>query len=299
MMRLQTGRRLHFGLFAPKPVPEIDLYYGGLGAMVDAPGVVLSASRSDRWIFVGDQSNRVERFVAMLTDAVPDLKPLRIELEYLAPVHQGWGTGTQLALAVAQLCLQAGQTPWSAPLAARLLGRGTRSGIGIAGYEMGGLLLDAGRQGGETVRSYSLPTSWTWVLVEPGHDQGLHSEAERQAFQNLPEIDLAIVQELKQVAQERMVAAAVAGDFIAFAENLTYYNRRAGAHYRSVQHGDYSSPDSDHRLAIMGEAGALGRGQSSWGPGLFAVFSSRDDAESFLRRCPLPECRAVIAATMH
>ena len=61
MIRIQTGRRIHFGLFAPVPVPELDLAYGGLGMMVDAPGVVLEGKLDNEWSVQGMEKDRVER----------------------------------------------------------------------------------------------------------------------------------------------------------------------------------------------------------------------------------------------
>lgn len=303
MIRLQTGRRLHFGLFAPKPLPELALAYGGLGVMIDTPGNTLTASPSIKWDFNGGQADRVEGIIDSLCKAIPALKPLRIAVDYMAPAHQGWGTGTQLALAVARACWEASQLPWSATEAAEILGRGKRSGIGIAGFDHGGLLLDHGQQVsqelGKNVQSFQLPAAWTWVIVEPGHDQGLHTDAERLAFSRIETVDLAIVQQLQHLASDVLVSAAVAGKFTSFAESLTLYNRRAGAHYLSVQRGDYSSEIIEQRLEAMSKAGAIGRGQSSWGPGLFAVFPSREEAELFVEKCPLPECRMIVAGTLN
>ena len=63
MIRIKTGRRLHFGLCAPIPVPELDLAYGGLGMMVDAPGIVLEGTLSTNWSVQGMEQDRFEHVI--------------------------------------------------------------------------------------------------------------------------------------------------------------------------------------------------------------------------------------------
>ena len=197
MIRIQTGRRLHFGLFSPLPVPELDLVYGGLGVMVDAPGVIATGTPSHSWTASGQHEERVKSILDRLISAHPALAPMGIVVEFIAPAHQGWGTGTQLAMAIARLCYSASNISWSAADAAKLLGRGQRSGIGIVGFDEGGLLLDHGKspdsdQPGQ-VESLPMPNDWTFVLVEPGQEQGLHSDEERRAFNRLSKVDVKTV----------------------------------------------------------------------------------------------------------
>lgn len=305
MIRIQTGRRLHFGLFTPLPVVELDLAYGGLGMMVDEPGVVVEADYAKQWSYEGESLERVKHVISIIQQMEPALKPAAIRVCYVAPTHQGWGTGTQLALGVARACYESSRLPWSAKKIASQLGRGKRSGIGVVGFERGGLLLDPGRLAsrGESnesmpeVVSHQFPKEWSIVLVEPGSEQGLHSDQERQAFTQLTEIDQRIVNRLRGLANES-IEAAKRVDFVQFAEQLTEYNRLAGSFYRTVQHGDYSSALNEERLSIMRECGAIGRGQSSWGPGLYGLFSSQREAEAFCARCHLAGCDMHIAHVM-
>lgn len=302
MIRIQTGRRLHFGLFSPLPVPALDLVYGGLGVMIDAPGVVVTATNSNEWVATGLQQERTKSIIERLT-AVHQITPLHINVESMAPAHQGWGTGTQLAMAIARLCSLRNNHEWSAASAARLLGRGQRSGIGTIGFDEGGLLLDHGQKPDAEhsghVQSFRLPYAWTFVLIEPGQEEGLHSDEERRAFTRLSKIDVSTVSQLRTLAKEELLPTALAGNFERFANQLTQYNRLAGTFYHGVQHGDYATQQTEERLEVMENNGAVGRGQSSWGPGLFALFPSRNDAESFCTRCCLPGCRKIIAQIMN
>jgi predicted sugar kinase len=95
---------------------------------------------------------------------------------------------------------------------------------------------------------------------------------------------------MRSLIHDRIVPAVEQKDFDTFAQSLTEYNRLAGTHYHEVQPGDYSSELNAERLEIMRQAGATGRGQSSWGPGLFAVFPDESAVQSFIDSAKLPGC---------
>ncbi len=106
------------------------------------------------------------------------------------------------------------------------------------------------------------------------------------------------VSQLRTMAMKVLLPSAKAGDFNHFARHLTEYNRLAGSFYYAVQHGDYGTRQTEERLALMEKHGAVGRGQSSWGPGLFAVFPTQKAAETFGKQCPLPGCKMIFARTL-
>lgn len=294
MIRIRTCRRLHFGLLSPLPVSELDLVYGGLGVMVDAPGVEVTVEHAGDWQIKGDDPSTVSRIVSHLKSRFPDLVPLKLEVHRHAPAHQGWGTGTQLALAVAQACCLACSRPWNAAEMACATGRGSRSGIGIVGYEQGGFLFDHGKSAVGMVQSpvvsIPFPAAWTFVLVEPGQEQGLFAESERSAFSQLQQAKVDVVRQMQCMIRDQILPAVQNQQFENFARALTEYNRLAGTHYHSVQGGDYSSELNATRLETMKQAGAIGLGQSSWGPGLFAVFRDEAAAQLFISSVKLSGC---------
>jgi beta-RFAP synthase len=298
VISITTGRRLHFGLFTPVPVPRLDLAYGGVGVMIDVPGISLTAEESGSWSVEGPQSTRVHVILQKLqsdNSLHGQLRPHTFRVKYAAPAHQGWGTGTQLALAVAKLWYHLTTTPWSLHDATERVGRGVRSNIGVVGFEHPGLIYDEGkrtdrRSSQETVaRLTQLPAEWTWLLIEPRGEIGLHSDEERAAFSRLPTPDVEVVKRLQHLG-ESLYTAAVEADFQKFAVTLTEYNRLAGSLYESVQGGVYGSASTAARIAHLQSLGALGVGQSSWGPGIFAVFPDDASAEAFKSRLELPNC---------
>jgi beta-RFAP synthase len=222
---------------------------------------------------------------------------MQFTIHEAAPAHQGWGTGTQMALEVALVVLAASRQPWNVDEVAVALGRGQRSGIGTAGYEKPGFYFDPGqtKQGRAPLQRFTLPYSWTWVLVEPGDEQGLHADEERRAFSEMQSLSLTTAQELLSLATKQIIPAIAQRDFAAFAEGLTRYNYLAGSHYLQVQQGHYGSAVTEKRIAKLKEAGVRCYGQSSWGPGLFTLFPSKAEAEHFSTSFELPGCRLVVA----
>ena len=81
-----------------------------------------------------------------------------MHLPRLLPTHAGFGSGTQLALAIGRAFAQLNGIGLSTTQIASSLGRGLRSGVGIAGFERGGLLLDGGPNADGTAASEKVTT---------------------------------------------------------------------------------------------------------------------------------------------
>ncbi len=306
MIVVKTGCRIHFGLFTPVPVPELDLVYGGVGIMVDAPGITVRASPSREWSVKGALSKRAEPIISRLRENphVPVRStPLQFHVDSEVPAHQGWGTGTQLALGITRVwCESEPKVTWSAVRSAEWVGRGLRSGIGIAGFDLPGLLIDEGKRCEQaysnhvsTVKSVAFPPEWTWLLVQPHGEMGLFADQERAAFAQLPQPDSGVIKQLVEWGTTVLPEAAQQADFETFADTLTEYNRLAGSHYLSIQGGNYGSAQTAGRIAELQKLGAKGIGQSSWGPGIFALFPHAAAAQEFLSRCRFPTCNLVLA----
>jgi beta-ribofuranosylaminobenzene 5'-phosphate synthase len=299
MMRIQTGRRLHFGLFTPIPVPELNLVFGGIGAMVREPGVIVSGELSEGWNLAGCEIQRASEILLRLQSQAPELNPVAGDVEYVAPAHQGWGTGTQLALAIVDLCYRVNGITVNQQHSAQLTGRGLRSGIGVTGYQQTGFFLDHGKRLDDDsalsrVEQIPIPEAWRFVLVEPAEGEGLHAAAERRAFGKITSVAIDKVLQLEKLALEMVELLQINPDFLQFAAHLTHYNALAGELFQEVQGGCYSTPTNAERIRIMQANGATSVGQSSWGPGLFAFFANEEDAERFVKDCCLDGCRMMI-----
>ena len=284
MTTIVTGSRLHFGLFS---VPTEDQAspparrFGGVGLMVEHPAVSVSVEPAERWSATGPQSDRAMTFARRLLDSLAkDGLPqaFRIEVASCPPGHVGLGTGTQLALAVgAALVKAAGCGPDDIFDIARRMGRGQRSAIGVHGFTRGGFLVEAG-QGGSTeispvVADADFPDDWSIVLILPNHVPEWHGHRESDAFAALAQWHQgsATCDALCRLTLLGMLPALHEKDLAAFGEALYEFNRRVGEMFRSVQGGIYSHALAGEVVAYLRGEGVHGVGQSSWGPGIFAV----------------------------
>lgn len=288
-VHVRTGSRLHFGLLGP-PAPHGRRDYGGVGLMIESPGLVLSVSRAAAWSADGPLAERAlalgQRFAA-----AEGLGAYRVQIESAAALHAGLGTGTQLALAVVQaMQAGAGRKPLATADLARGAGRGLRSGLGVHGFVHGGLLVDGGKTGrsdlAPLVARHQFPPTWPVVLVLPSWGPGLHGEAEMLAFERLRRDGSAgrAADGLCRILVLEMLPALVEQDVDAFGEAVFEYNRRVGELFASVQGGPYASPRVAELIAFLRGLGARGVGQSSWGPGVFAVLGNEEQANE-LARC--------------
>ena len=85
---------------------------------------------------------------------------------------------------------------------------------------------------------------------------------------------------------QRMLPAAAQGDFEVFADTVGQYNYQSGMLFDSVHQGAYNGAVVTELIESLKQRGARGVGQSSWGPGVFAWFETRHDAEEFVAAFP-------------
>jgi beta-RFAP synthase len=203
---------------------------------------------------------------------------LSVCLHETLPTHAGFGSGTQLALALGRAFAAVhGIEVTSAELAA-LLGRGARSGIGIAAFDAGGLVLDAGpgRRGPAPVLArVPFPPCWRVLLVIEPQMRGRHGADEAHALAALPPLPQAAAAGLAHLTLMGILPAALEADFRAFARGVSEMQRVLGAYFAPAQGGNaYTSPAVARLLQWIGANFEAGVGQSSWGPTGFAIFES-------------------------
>ena len=126
VIHVRAPSRLHFGLFSRSAggTGAVPLRgFGGVGLMIQEPGVQLAVRPAEAWSAEGPAADRALAFAARTGS-----NPCHMVIERCAREHCGLGTGTQLALAVACATLLAthGQRP-EVEAVARLMGRGRRS----------------------------------------------------------------------------------------------------------------------------------------------------------------------------
>jgi len=293
MIRVTAASRLHFGLFAlpargvthwpnAEGQPTIPArHFGGVGLMVDQPGVQVAVYPAKEWTASGPSAERAldfaKRFISGRSTR-EDQRAFRVTIERCAREHVGLGTGTQLALAVARgLSQSIGDARANVHSLARDVGRGLRSSLGIHGFERGGLLVEGGKTAEDELAPLivrqAFPEEWQVLLIVPRGQQGTHGIDERDAFANLAQrdCDFRRTETLCRLALLGMLPALADHDLPAFGEALYEFNRCAGEWFFPWQGGVYGNSMIEERIAWLRGHGIRGVGQSSWGPTIFAV----------------------------
>jgi beta-ribofuranosylaminobenzene 5'-phosphate synthase len=290
MIRIRTQSRLHFGLFSlPNDRANAWLNYegqpalprrhfGGVGLMIDKPGIELTVALAESWSGEGPLAQRALYFAQTYCKAVGIKEMFRLHVDCAAPEHAGLGTGTQLGLAVACAIAELTEQPTrDAGTLARCVGRGQRSAIGVHGFELGGFLVEGGKTSDAAVSPlllrYDFPDDWHILLITPRDWHGTHGCREIEAFGDLmiQERDDRTTETLCRLVLLGMLPALIERDLPAFGEAIYDFNRRVGEMFQSAQGGIYAHPRIEEIVKILRGAGVKGVGQSSWGPTVFAV----------------------------
>ena len=289
-VRVHAPGRLHLGFL--DPAGSLGRRFGSLGLVVDGPETVVDVARAPADSFEclpgGEAAlERARSHVETLRRATGCRSPLALRLVATLPAHAGLGSGTQLALAVGRAFCAAFDIPVTTPQLAFALGRGQRSGVGVAGFDLGGLLVDGGpREDGSPaalLARIALPEAWRVLLVLDPRCSGLSGPAEKTALACLAPLPRAAAAEICHETLMRVLPGAAGAEFVPFAGGLTRIQQLLGDHFAPAQEGRaFASPAVGRLLQWVGRSTQAGVGQSSWGPTGFAFLPSEAQAHAVL-----------------
>lgn len=281
MTRVTIGPRLHVG-FQNLSLAR-DRLYGGIGVAIDEPRIVLEAEQAGN---LECSANAVEAYARRAIEVL-DVPGAGITLEQCYERHAGLGSGTRLALATLVAIADVyGREP-SVSALAPALGRGGRSGVGIASFLEGGFVIDGGHpterfthEPPETgswstppvLARHPIPESWRFVLVRPDSEVGQSGSDEDASMRAIVErADPGIADEIAPLVTQRLLPAIVEGDRSTFGSAVSRLGRLNGAWYADEQGGVYRPP-AGHVIEHLSAVPAVdGVGQSSWGPTVYAI----------------------------
>jgi len=166
--------RLHLGF--------LDLHgglgrlFGSIGVGLESPCMNLEAVESPVLEAGGDDSDRTRSFAEKFYQrtGIPEETRSRLLLRSGLPPHAGLGSGTQLALTVGKALSILHDMPLTTREIASMMGRGRRSGAGIALFDDGGLVIDGGKKtdGNDELPPLlyrrRIPENWFCVVAIPG-----------------------------------------------------------------------------------------------------------------------------------
>jgi beta-ribofuranosylaminobenzene 5'-phosphate synthase len=292
MIEVRTCARLHLGLLDNNG--ELGRLFGSIGLAVNHPQLLLRAELSDRLVVEGLESERVRTYARCFIQRYGAPSGARMNLVAGIPAHVGLGSGTQIALAVGAALARLAGLRLSTEEIALAAGRGVRSGIGIATFQHGGFVLDGGHrkatpdavsselQTGQPENSrippilfqQSVPRDWFFVIAIPT-GQGISGERENNAFSHLPETAPELAEKVSRLLLMKMLPALVEKDIVSFGQALTRIQQIVGDCFAAVQGGRYSNALSGQLIEFLLKRGAVGAGQSSWGPAVYGLVEGK------------------------
>ena len=285
MVRVEAPARLHLGMLAV--AGDNERRFGGLGVSVDRPAVVVEAEPAGELSAEGADAERALTFARRCHDALGLAGGAHLRVVEAIPEHVGLGSGTKLALAVAQALAALEGRDVGAPGLAEAAGRAARSAVGMWTFALGGLVVEGGHRPGverpaSLLARHPMPEEWRAVLVVPVAEPGLSGGAEEAAFGQLapaPERSAVIA----QLVLTALLPALVERELEEFGSALTRIQELVGDSFASAQGGRFH-PRAGPLVEALLRFGAAGAGQSSWGPAVYGVVGSDAAGRELARR---------------
>jgi beta-RFAP synthase len=271
-VRVEAPARLHLGMLAV--AGDGARRFGGLGVSVSRPAVVVEAQPADELSAEGIDAERALGFARRCREALGLEGGAHLNVVEAIPPHVGLGSGTKLALAVAQALAALYERTVDAPELAEAVGRAARSAVGTWTFALGGLVVEGGvrrdvERPAPLLLHYPMPEEWRAALVIPRAEPGLSGPAEEEAFRRLvPSPERSA--EIAQLVLTALLPALVERDLEEFGDALTRIQQLVGDAFAAVQGGRFHTRAGALVEALL-RSGAAGAGQSSWGPAVYGI----------------------------
>jgi len=277
-VRVSAPARLHLGFLDLNG--NTGRKFGSIGLAIDSHRVVIDMQLQAETAIVGANVSAaliqrtksiIDHFYMSLGENIPVAQQgVFIELIELIPSHAGLGSGTQLAIAICTALCKLHNISASTRTIAEQLGRGARSGIGIATFDQGGFIVDGGLSSSSTIppllTHHDFPQNWRIVLIMDNNSQGIHGEQELLAFENLAAFPLADSQAICHHVLMKLLPAIIEQEIAPFGQAITDIQSLIGDHFAPAQGGRYTSQRITSLLIHAQNQGHTGIAQSSWGP---------------------------------
>ena len=297
---IRTPARLHFALIDLNgSLGRID---GSIGLAINDPHFEIVATPADQIQIESTRYKERSSTILERLQAEYSFPGIHLQLATEIPPHSGFGSGTQLALGIAQAINKLYDLNLSVADLAQAVGRGGTSGIGITAFEQGGFILDGGHHFPNQKSSF-LPSSaagnvpapplllrqpfpdWELLIVIPRCTH-ISGETEVQLFKTLCPQPRSAAERLSHLVLLKLLPAIFEGDRHTF-----------GSAINDIQTFGWKKVEIDAQggilqrtLDFLADNGAIGAGVSSWGPAIFAVgenlSSLKGETETFLQTLP-------------
>ena len=280
--------RLHMGFIDLSG--SLGRQFGSIGVALNEINTRLTLSKADQRRITGPFALRADRCLTQLCEAMAVSDQVSINIEAAIPEHVGLGSGTQMALAIGTALNAYYGLGLTVRDIAAVMDRGLRSGIGIGVFEHGGLVVDGGR-GEKTITPpvlvhLEVPADWRFILVFD-RGQGLHGDQEIAAFEALPPFPQQEAEHLCYQIMMQALPAIAEGNLQLFGQVISQLQSAVGKHFAPAQGGIYASKEVGKAMVWLTKQGAVGIGQTSWGPTGFCAVERADLAETIVQQAKM------------
>jgi beta-ribofuranosylaminobenzene 5'-phosphate synthase len=278
--------RLHLGFLDPSG--GCGRRFGGIGLAITGLETRITVRSAVHAVIDGPQHERVRSHLERM-QRLFHAPGAHAVVEEVVPAHVGLGSGTQVALAVAAAVRRLQGCPLDLEADALTLGRGARSGLGIGLFRTGGLVVDGGRGPATTVppiiSRMHFPEEWRVLVVLDPARRGVHGQDEIAAFAALPPFPRERAAENCRLILMAALPGLAEHDLASFGRAIAGLQAHSGDYFGPIQGGRrFSSPEVEAALLALEAEGAVGVGQSSWGPTGFAFAASAAEADRLVQR---------------
>lgn len=242
-------------------------------------------------------------FIQKIQQQFPSLNPNPFPLEMVITdflsSHLGYGSKTQLSLAIAKglaMFLDIDSQLDIVDLT-NLVSRGGTSGIGFRAFEDGGFILDSGHRFGSgeekttflpssasnarparTIVRYDFPEDWWVMAVTLNVKAGASNLEEVNIFQEYCPIDIDEVRQVSHIILMQILPSIIEHNLLLLGDGI---EKIQGLGFKKIevrlQHEDVKS-----LIKFQREHGAPCVGMSSFGPTVYSIFHTEAEAEKML-----------------
>ncbi|MEM1628658.1 MAG: GHMP kinase [Desulfurococcaceae archaeon] len=274
---IKAPSRLHFGIV--NPFSNNYRLYVSSGVAISQPSTTVEIHVDGDLCFEGCRSDEVQAKLGWFLRKY-EVEKGSVKIIECVDKHVGLGSTTQLLLSVAKGLAIANDIEIDIETLARELGRGNISGVGTYVFTYGGFVVDAGKKGPEDFPKLLLrlefPEEWRFiVIIPPG--KGLSEKEEREVFTQRHPVKEELIWKASHYLFHELIPALLDRDFHAFARALGVLQETIGIMFSELQGGIYAGY-SQYAVKILRKHGIEGVGQSSWGPSVYGVVESEDQA---------------------
>lgn len=289
---VSSPARLHLGFLDLNG--NIGRKFGSFGLAIDSHYTTVNIQAADS-LQIKSSNEAARQKVIKITDqfyntigrSVKD-KHVTININELIPSHAGFGSGTQLNLTVGSALARFHGITISTLDLAETLGRGQRSGIGIASFDHGGFIVDGGNKAQSNkppmLFQHSFPEQWRIVLIMDHSNKGIHGQQETSAFNTLPQFPESYAERICHLTLMQLLPSLIEQDINEFGDAVTNIQAIIGDHFAPAQGGRYTSKAVELLLHEAQSLGFTGIAQSSWGPTGCVFASSEHEAQQLVQK---------------